>query len=61
MCGIAGILSKNANTIRVRRILSLTAHRGDQDCLREVAETPLGTIGTNRLAIVDPLHGQQRK
>ncbi|WP_413207378.1 asparagine synthetase B family protein [Rhodospirillum sp. A1_3_36] len=40
-------------------MLSAIAHRGDPEHFGEMATTPLATIGTNRLAIVDPDHGRQ--
>lgn len=60
MCGIAVSASLNgapANRLLVPTMLSQMPGRGD--CLSETSETSLGTLGCNRLAIVDVAHGMQ--
>lgn len=56
MCGIAGIYPGSARS-EVDEMLGLLRHRGPDGC--GVIDSPGGTLGHTRLAIVDPSGGHQ--
>lgn len=59
MCGIAGIVGPAANEEVLLEMLCGFRHRGDIAHFGERFIASGNAIGTNRLAIVDPDHGQQ--
>lgn len=59
MCGISGVIGAGANPSKLRRLLSKIAHRGDVEHFAETSHGNRYAVGTNRLAIVDPVHGRQ--
>lgn len=59
MCGIAGIIGKNASESLLNGLLLPIAHRGEISYRNEVLILPGMAIGTHRLAIVDETSGKQ--
>jgi len=59
MCGIAGIIGKNANKDLLNQLLIPIAHRGETSYRNEILVLPGMAIGTHRLAIVDEYSGKQ--
>jgi len=59
MCGIAGIVGKDASSESLNLLLEKIAHRGETKYGFEVYNGEGISIGTNRLAIVDEFNGVQ--
>lgn len=59
MCGIAGIIGREANEELLKKMLARIAHRGEQLYQYENKVLDNVAIGMNRLAIVDEQNGQQ--
>ncbi len=60
MCGIAGIIGSAEDSLQMlTKMLSRISHRGEEKYQKECIYSDKYAIGTNRLAIVDELNGQQ--
>ncbi len=61
MCGIAGMIGKNADKNEVVEMLRAIKHRGEEAYFAEVGAGENFAIGCNRLAIADEANGAQPK
>ena len=59
MCGIAGIMGKNANQLFIKQLLQPISHRGEPGYRNEIFSFKNLSVGAHRLAIIDEEGGKQ--